>query len=130
MPSTMMAKTIVLITPVTTSDPDPTLDPIATPGPVEPTAKEQIVKPRTSYTVSDGDLLWSIAKRPDIYGDPLLWPLIYQANRDQIKDPRKIYTGQILTIPRNSSESDREGARNQAKASDLFPQRELQLTPR
>ena len=81
---------------------------------------ERSVKLRLTYTVSEGELLWSIAKRPDVYGDPLLWPLIYQANRDQIKDPRKIYAGQTLTIPRNISEEEREKARNLAKKSDIF----------
>ena len=84
------------------------------------TEGERIAKPRLSYTVSEGELLWSIAKRPDIYGDPLLWPLLYQANRDQIKDPRQIYAGQTLTIPRNVSEEERERARNLAKKSDIF----------
>ena len=64
--------------------------------------------------------MWVIAKRPDVYGDPLLWPLLYQANRDQIKDPRKIYAGQILTIPRNISDEERKNARNFAKKSDFF----------
>lgn len=81
---------------------------------------ERVVKPRLNYTVSEGELLWSIAKRPDIYGDPLLWPILYQANRDQIKDPRKIYAGQILSIPRNISENEREDARNRAKKSNIF----------
>jgi nucleoid-associated protein YgaU len=81
---------------------------------------ERSVKLRLTYTVGEGELLWSIAKRPDIYGDPLLWPLLYQANRDQIKDPRKIYAGQTLTIPRTISEEEREKARNLAKKSDIF----------
>jgi nucleoid-associated protein YgaU len=32
-------------------------------------------------------------------GDPTLWPLLYRANRDQIKDPSLLYPGQRLTIP-------------------------------
>jgi len=83
-------------------------------------AGERSVKLLPSYTVSEGELLWTIAKRADVYGDPLLWPLLYQANRDQIKDPRKIYAGQTLTIPRNISEEDREKARILAKKSDIF----------
>lgn len=82
--------------------------------------KGQTSKPRLSYTVSAGELLWGIAKRPDVYGDPFLWPLLYQANRDQIKDPRIIYAGQTLTIPRNVSEEEREKARILAKKSDFF----------
>jgi nucleoid-associated protein YgaU len=80
----------------------------------------QSIKLRLSYTVSEGELLWTIAKRPDVYGDPLLWPLLYQANRDQIKDPRKIYVGQTLTIPRNVSEEERENARNLSKKTGFF----------
>ena len=100
----------------------------ATTGPVASAAEtkpatlpgERSIKLRLSYTVSEGELLWTIAKRPDVYGDPLLWPLLYQANRDQIKDPRKIYAGQTLAIPRNVSDEEREKARNLAKKSDFF----------
>jgi Tfp pilus assembly protein FimV len=81
---------------------------------------EGSVKPRMSYTVSEGEMLWAIAKRADVYGDPFLWPLLYQANRDQIKDPRTIYAGQNLTIPRNATDEEREKARNLAKKSAIF----------
>ena len=99
-----------------------TTDPVATAAEKKSAtpAEERYVKPRLSYTVGEGELLWTIAKRPDVYGDPLLWPLLYQANRDQIKDPRKIYIGQTLTIPRNVSEEERDNARNQAKKSGFF----------
>ncbi len=103
------------------------LAPSATTEPVTTTASKQSLPPtagnsktRLSYIVSDGELLWIIAKRPDVYGDPFLWPLLYQANRDQIKDPRKIYAGQTLTIPRNVSEEERQKARNLAKKSNFF----------
>ena len=95
-------------------------DPIATAEHSVTITSERIVKPRLSYTVSEGERLWAIAKRADVYGDRLLWPLLYQANRDQIKDPRQIYAGQTLTIPRNVSEEEREKARNFAKKSDIF----------
>lgn len=75
----------------------------------------------TTYTVQNGDNLWTIAARSDVYGDPLLWPLLYQGNRDQIKDPRQVYAGQTLTIQRNLSEVDREETRNKARTSDIFP---------
>ena len=50
-----------------------------------------------SYTVVSGDSLSKIAKRE--YGDAQKWRQIYDANRDQIKDPDLIYPGQVLTIP-------------------------------
>lgn len=52
-----------------------------------------------TYTVKKGDCLWYIAGYPEIYGNPLRWPLIYKANKDQIKDPDLIYPGQVLVIP-------------------------------
>lgn len=115
-PPTEVVSTSITTPPSATIEPAPVISTETT----ITTTSERIVKPQLNYTVSDGELLWSIAKRPDIYGDPLLWPLIYQANRDQIKDPRKIYAGQILSIPRNTSESEREEARNRAKKSNIF----------
>ena len=49
------------------------------------------------YTTTDSDTLWDIASR--FYGDGNRWPEIYQANKDQIKDPHWIYPGQVFTIP-------------------------------
>lgn len=43
------------------------------------------------------DCLWRIAVYT--YNDARLWPLIYMANRDKIKDPDLIFPGQKLTIP-------------------------------
>ena len=48
------------------------------------------------YTVKPGDTLSSIAK--DVLGDKAKWRIIYDKNRNTIKDPNKIYTGQSLSI--------------------------------
>lgn len=77
--------------------------------------------PLTQYAVNEGETLWSIAARKDVYADPLLWPIIYKANRDQIKDPRHIYSGQTLGIPRGISLSELEEARETARQSEIFP---------
>ena len=45
----------------------------------------------------NGDCLWSIAKK--VYGDPALWKKIYNANKEQISDPRVIFPKQVLVIP-------------------------------
>lgn len=75
------------------------------------------------YRVGSGETLWTIAAQRDIYGDPLLWPLIYQANRDQIRDPRQVYPGQSLSIPRRLTEEDKTMARDRAIKSRIFPVR-------
>jgi nucleoid-associated protein YgaU len=52
--------------------------------------------PRT-YEVKKGDSLSRIAKH--VYGDAGKWRQIFEANSDTLKDPDKIYPGQVLTIP-------------------------------
>jgi nucleoid-associated protein YgaU len=49
------------------------------------------------YTVVSGDSLSAIAKRE--YGHAAEWKRIFEANRDIIKDPDKIFPGQKLKIP-------------------------------
>ena len=49
------------------------------------------------YVVQAGDSLSKIAKRE--YGDATKWPAIFDANRDLLKDPDKIFPGQKLNIP-------------------------------
>lgn len=49
------------------------------------------------HTVVGGDTLWGISAR--YYGDGTQWPRIFDANRDQIKDPHWIYPGQEFVIP-------------------------------
>ena len=50
-----------------------------------------------TYTVVAGDSLSKIAKRE--YGDASKWNRIYEANRDQIKNPDLIHPGQVLKLP-------------------------------
>ncbi|UFS70270.1 DUF4398 domain-containing protein [Geomonas sp. RF6] len=74
--------------------------------------KEQ--RPVTSYTVRRGQSLPLIAAQPEVYNDRNLWPLLYRANRDQISDPRHLWPGQVLRVPRNSSRDDVAEARRYA----------------
>ena len=62
------------------------------PAPAKPAA------PATqTYTVAAGDSLSKIAKK--IYGDANQWKKIFEANKDQIKNPDLIHPGQVLKIP-------------------------------
>jgi nucleoid-associated protein YgaU len=84
-------------------------------------APPKSLPPPNGYRVQAGETLWTIAARKEIYGDALLWPLLYQANRDQIRDPRQIYPGQFLNIPRRMSETEKDAAREKARRSGIFP---------
>jgi nucleoid-associated protein YgaU len=53
--------------------------------------------PAGSYTVQKGDTLSKISKQ--FYGDASKYKKIFDANRDQLKDPDKIQPGQVLRIP-------------------------------
>ncbi len=48
----------------------------------------------TTYTVQSGD---SLSKIGSNYG--VSWQAIFEANRDKLNDPDKIFPGQELTIP-------------------------------
>jgi LysM repeat protein len=50
-----------------------------------------------TYTVKPGDTLSKIAK--EMYGRPNEYQKIFDANRDQLRDPNQISPGQQLKIP-------------------------------
>jgi nucleoid-associated protein YgaU len=49
------------------------------------------------YVVKEGDSLSKIAK--EVLGDASRWKEIFEANKDQVKDPNLIRVGQELRIP-------------------------------
>ncbi|MDT0632370.1 peptidoglycan-binding protein LysM [Rubrivirga sp. S365] len=51
----------------------------------------------TYYTIQSGDTLSKIAQ--DKYGDPGDYTKIFEANREVIEDPDKIYPGQQIRLP-------------------------------
>ncbi|HEY6871914.1 MAG TPA: LysM peptidoglycan-binding domain-containing protein [Geobacteraceae bacterium] len=89
----------------------------------EAESKAKVEKPRQQpkerplpnyHTVKRGETLPQIAAMSDVYNDYRLWPLLYRANRDQISDPRHIWPGQVLRIPRNLSRDEIGEARRYA----------------
>nr|WP_243149239.1 LysM peptidoglycan-binding domain-containing protein [Colidextribacter sp. OB.20] len=60
-------------------------DPVVTPAPAG------------TYTVKSGDCLWNIAARE--LGSGKRWSEIYELNKAVVKNPNRIYTGQVLTLP-------------------------------
>jgi len=87
----------------------------------KPKPKPKPPAPVNRYTVKAGETLWQIAARPEVYNDELLWPLLYKSNRDQITDPRKIYAGQELIVPRKLTTDDKNAARAEARTSGIYP---------
>src|ERR1700730_2870007 len=61
-------------------------------------SRSTMVLPKIATTVvSRGDSLWRIRRLH--YGAGLRYAVVYKANRDQIRNPDRIYPGQILVLP-------------------------------
>ena len=73
-------------------EPEPTPEPEPEP---EPTPEPQ--PEVTTYVVVRGDSLWKIAKTH--YGSGAKWTIIYEANKDTIKNANQIWPGQVLVLP-------------------------------
>ena len=55
------------------------------------------LKPGQSVVIQPGNNLWRLARRT--YGRGIQYTLIFEANRDQIRDPDLIYPGQVFSLP-------------------------------
>ncbi len=76
--------------------------------------RSPVVQPER-YAVQRGDTLWGISAREQIYHDPFMWPLIYKANRQQIRDPDLVFPKQIFVIPRDYVPAEAAAAIQRAK---------------
>jgi nucleoid-associated protein YgaU len=72
--------------------------------------------PPPLHEVRPGETLGEIAHAT--LGDSDLWPALYRANRDQIRDPSRLHPGQKLSIPTLSPEQ-RDAARREAQVHTL-----------
>lgn len=88
-----------------------------------------------THTVVRGDCLWWIAESRDAYSDPFQWPLIYDANRDEIDSAARssglphmrsdgwahwIFPGQEFDVPTDVSTEDIKNARRRAGAPNPY----------
>jgi len=55
------------------------------------------IQEEAEHTVVQANTLWDLAQH--FYGNPWMWPTIYEANKDRVKDPHWIYPEQTLIIP-------------------------------
>ncbi|GAA2863088.1 nucleoid-associated protein YgaU [Aminobacter niigataensis] len=64
-----------------------------------------------------GDSLWRISRR--VYGHGVRYSNIYLANQDQIRDPDRIWPGQVFRVPEKSKEG--EAANMDAMGEQAMP---------
>jgi nucleoid-associated protein YgaU len=57
-----------------------------------------------SVIIRRGDTLWRISRR--VYGQGVRYSAIYLANQSQIKDPDRIWPGQVFRVPEETAEGD------------------------
>lgn len=62
---------------------------------------EELANATQRYVVAAGDSLWIISGKPSVYGNPKLWPLIWEANLSTVRDPNQLLKGQRLKIRTN-----------------------------
>jgi len=63
--------------------------------------------------VQPGQNLWRLARRA--YGTGLRYTVIYQANLEQIRDPRLIYPGQAFELPQPAAEASTSASASPAR---------------
>ena len=76
----------------------------AAPAPEAPAAGEAAAPPKPKdgrVVIQPGNNLWRISKV--LYGTGAKFTVIYEANKNQIRDPDMIYPGQVFVIPEGDS---------------------------
>ena len=61
---------------------------------------EQVLAEGGKIVVQPGNSLWRLARRN--YGEGPRYTIIYQANKDRIKNPDLIYPGQVFVMPKSN----------------------------
>jgi len=83
----------------------------------------------STYKVASGETLLDIARRHEIFNDKFMWPLLFKANRDQIRDPKVVFPGQTLTVPRDITYEEVIEARKMAEAPPPYDPPATAYTP-
>ena len=77
-----------------------TLGELAPPGGRVPEEEASNAGRYDTYVVQNGESLWSIAAKPEIYGKATMWRRIFDANRELLRKPDRVRPGMTLKIPR------------------------------
>jgi nucleoid-associated protein YgaU len=73
------------------------LKPVATTGAAGGTTASGSMPSPQTIIIKRGDNLWRLSR--SWYGKGIRWSTLYSANKDQIRNPRWIYPGQVITVP-------------------------------
>lgn len=71
---------------------------------VEPATAPALTPVDRSVIIRRGDTLWQISRR--VYGRGIRYTTIYLANTDQIRDPDRIWPGQVFALPEDSEDEE------------------------
>ncbi|WP_027053327.1 LysM peptidoglycan-binding domain-containing protein [Mesorhizobium erdmanii] len=74
-----------------------------------PSDVPEVVSPKLEHAdgaviIRRNDTLWRISRR--VYGHGVRYSTIYLANQDQIRDPNRIWPGQVFKVPEKSKEGE------------------------
>lgn len=66
-------------------------------------AQKPEIRTGSAVIIRRGDSLWTVARRN--YGAGIRYTTIFEANRDQIRDPQLIFPGQVLSVPEKAEDA-------------------------
>lgn len=92
-----ITRATVSITLTEASDPAPAVGPITGGAQPAPGGGSNPPTGQRTHTVVRGNTLWGIALK--YYGKGALYPRIFDANRNKIRNPNLIYPGQVFVVP-------------------------------
>lgn len=89
-----------------------------------PSDVPEVVSPKLEHAdgaviIRRNDTLWRISRR--VYGHGVRYSTIYLANQDQIRDPNRIWPGQVFKVPEKSKEGEAADLKSMGEQATTAP---------